>query len=518
MPRKSLLIAIVLFVFGFSATTTHAATPMLALSTQNVGGHACALTRAGQVVCWGYNVRGALGVTAGLNDYRGTAPQIVPLPSAAIQIGAGDAHTCALLENHTAYCWGINSHGQLGNLTNVGSSAANPNPALVQSGSPIVRIDVGYDSSCFIHADGTAKCAGGNGSGQLGLPESEMVLTPTTMPLAGSVITRIAIGGDFTCALLSSRTVKCMGSNSRGQLADDAHLGSADPAPVSASLPPTVVDVDAGRDHACATLTDKSAWCWGSDEVGQLGDGTHDFNANFDPFQVPVGETTAVAAGNGHTCTLGPGAVRCWGVNVVGELGVPNGFPTVNPNPSPIVSSFDANSSFIAAGGAFTCAIRPDGSVQCAGDNMGGQLGVPRTTLGSSWTPLTVPGVNVFASAPKLPLAVKRPKLRFRKSGSKVAVTSRVTVSGVGAPLHPADCAGKVTSRLETKRKSRYRKVVSRTVSLNVKRGFCGFDVRLNLASKYVGKKLMLRLIVKDGATTTGFDKRFTAKIKRPRR
>ncbi len=82
------------------------------------GGSTCAVTDAGAVRCWGYNLNGQLGAgnTENLMEEPGDAASTVPLPLArvAVDVTVGAYHACALLDTHQVTCWGFNTHGQLG--------------------------------------------------------------------------------------------------------------------------------------------------------------------------------------------------------------------------------------------------------------------------------------------------------------------------------------------------------------------------------------------------------------------
>ena len=101
-------------------------------------------------------------------------------------------------------------------------------------------------------------------------------------------------------------------------------LGAATP---SIAAGDEVKAIYAGTFHACATKTDRTAWCWGDNEFHQIGDGTTDDRPT--PVQVErsgggfLGGITRISAGSSsHTCGGKPdGTVRCWGANTSGELG-----------------------------------------------------------------------------------------------------------------------------------------------------------------------------------------------------
>jgi alpha-tubulin suppressor-like RCC1 family protein len=82
----------------------------------------------------------------------------------AVAIYAGDHHSCALIADGTARCWGNNSVGQLGNGTATHSYV----PVAVTGMSDAAAITAGGAHSCAVLADGTARCWGNNSVGQLG--------------------------------------------------------------------------------------------------------------------------------------------------------------------------------------------------------------------------------------------------------------------------------------------------------------------------------------------------------------
>jgi alpha-tubulin suppressor-like RCC1 family protein len=526
LRRTITLIALVLV--AATAASAQAATPMLALSESGPsGGSTCVLTQSGKVFCWGDNGRGQLGTSVADDGNGVAAPQLVPLPKAAVQIAAGASHNCALLEDASVYCWGQNYFGQLGNSGNNGTLNANPTPSAVPLSKPVSQLSAGGMDTCFIYVDGTVGCLGDNSFGQLGSsPMNQTNFTPVTMALGASSAKKVVIGDNFSCTLLTTLSIKCTGFNPAGQLANSAHLHTGGATPVTAGLAGPPIDVATGGGHACAILQDLTTWCWGSNGSGQLGNGSADSADHYNPVKVAIGNAQLLALGTGHTCArLIAGGVDCWGGNLTGQLGVSDNILTFDPNPTPLLSAIDANATAIEAGGPHTCVIIPAGNVRCVGDNSTSELGVPKADLGYSYIPVTVPGVNLLdasAASAKLKLVVADPKFKFKKAKGKITATARMKLSGVGGAIPAADCAGKATTKFERKlvsgkgkkRNTSYKKLVSKTAKLGEKKGQCGFDVKLTVAGRYAGKKLTLRVILKDGAHTTGFDTRFTAKIK----
>jgi alpha-tubulin suppressor-like RCC1 family protein len=152
----------------------------------------------------------------------------------------------------------------------------------------------------------------------------------------GAEVTDITAGGSHTCALLASGDVRCWGYGGSGRLGyqSTANIGD-DETPASAgdvAVGGTVVQIDAGGDHTCALLDTGTIRCWGLGLQGQLGRGnTSSIGDNETPASagdVPLTGGPAVAridAGGAHTCALlESGAVRCWGKGSHGELGLGN--------------------------------------------------------------------------------------------------------------------------------------------------------------------------------------------------
>jgi hypothetical protein len=124
-----------------------------------------------------------------------------------------------------------------------------------------------------------------------------------------------------------------------------------------------------GSNHACATKTGGTLWCWGENGVSQLGIGTK--VAAFAPSQVAGQGFTSVSAGAKHTCaTYADGSLACWGGNDIGQVG--DGTTKEKATPTPLPGN---DWAFVGAGAAHTCAIKTDGSLWCWGDNTAGQLG-----------------------------------------------------------------------------------------------------------------------------------------------
>ncbi len=144
----------------------------------------------------------------------------------------------------------------------------------------------------------------------------------------------------------------------------------------------TVVGLSAGDNFTCALLGSGAVRCWGDNTYGQLGLTDRDPHNTVYPYQIGLvtfGTETAtqIASGSSHTCVaLSGGGVRCWGANDWGQLG--QGDTTVRNGPAPTIS-FSSPVKALVAGGSETCAVLENGSVRCWGANGSGALGLATT-------------------------------------------------------------------------------------------------------------------------------------------
>jgi Alpha-tubulin suppressor and related RCC1 domain-containing proteins len=352
------------------------------------GAHTCALTTDGTAFCWGRGENGQLGIPVptttctidGAPFPCSMAPVAVSGGLAFARLAAGGTHTCGLTEDGTAYCWGRNNSGQLGDNSTQGRDT----PVPVATALKFETIDAGAEHTCGLTDGGAAYCWGRNSRGQLGDGTTTSHSTPVAVT-GGQTFQQIVAGGfdplsgsegeaqGDTCGLTTDGNAYCWGDNERGQLG----TGAADlnthpePAPVEGDLIFTSLTAGLGR-HVCGLTGAGAAYCWGENSFGALGDGT-----NVDrPAPVPVSGglsfVQVIAAGFiGHTCgRVGSGAAYCWGDNEVGQIGDHSTTDRLEP-----AAVFGGRSySILDAGFRHTCGLTA-GTLYCWGSNGAGQLG-----------------------------------------------------------------------------------------------------------------------------------------------
>jgi alpha-tubulin suppressor-like RCC1 family protein len=300
------------------------------------------------------------------------------------QVAAGAVHNLVLLADGTVVAWGFNGSGQLGDGT---TASRRSRPVALPDLTDVMTVDAGDWHSMALLQDGTVRIWGDNQFGELGDGTTTNRSTPTALPdLTG--VTAIAVGGFLgndgrddpvsfahTLALLADGTVRSWGSNNDGQLGDGTTTDRLAPAAVPGLT--GVSAVAAGGTHSLALRTDGTILAWGDNGLrGPTGRGASaqpERSAITAPVAIPgLADVTAISAGNFHSLALlGDGTVRAWGWNAFGQLG--DG--TTDDRPSPVTVSGLTDVTAVAAGDRFSLALRRNGQVTTWGANERGQLG-----------------------------------------------------------------------------------------------------------------------------------------------
>lgn len=316
-------------------------------------------------------------------------------PPAGVTIGAcatlwkkieTHRHTCGITADDTLECWGYNEYGETGNNTS-GTQLLRPTP--IYGGGTWIDVDIGQSQTCGIKSDGSAWCWGRNQVGQLGNGNTTNQDIPVRVSGTGTWID-ISAGTGFSCGIKTGGTAWCWGSDAYGNLGNNSSLtDSSVPVQVSGT---GWTQIEADSMFACGIKSGGTAWCWGYGNYGQMGNGTNNVS-NPIPVQVSgTGTWTSISVGSSFTCGVKSGGTGwCWGLGGSGRLGTGN---TTNRNTPGQVSGAWKK---IEAGSAYACGIKTNNTAWCWGENENGELGIG-SVVDPQMTPVAVSGGGTWKS------------------------------------------------------------------------------------------------------------------------
>ncbi len=257
--------------------------------------HACGLTGNGAAYCWGDAFYGALGDSSTTGPDQCSIPggSVIPCSTkpvavagglSFVAIDAGTYHTCAITHAGVAYCWGGNSAGQLGDDTTTATTI----PVAVTGGLTFTSISAGEGHTCAVATGGAPYCWGDNYYGQLGNGKATLYSTAPAAVSGGltfSMTSAADATNGYACGLTTAGAGYCWGYDFVGQLGlgNTTGLDRTVPNPVTGGLTFAMISVggtDGGLGVTCGVTATGTAYCWGADNVGQLGNGTLESGSN----------------------------------------------------------------------------------------------------------------------------------------------------------------------------------------------------------------------------------------------
>ncbi|MFT3925574.1 MAG: hypothetical protein QM778_23745 [Myxococcales bacterium] len=298
------------------------------------------------------NGLGSRGCTC---DHEAYSPTCKPWSSMS---ASQNGHACGISDG-ALFCWGNNDYGQLG----VGDKLSRRGPARVGLQNDWERVSAGYDFSCGIRA-GALYCWGNQE--WLKLANG---LTPQRMGGDVSDWTEVITGLTSVCGLRNGGQIFCQGA---GEVAGNHSELAA-------------LTEDTGYEHLAGAFTNACAlragslYCWGSNNLGQVGDGST--TARSEPTRIgSFKDWVAVDAGSSSCAVRANGAVYCWG--------------SINDGKAPTLVHNVNSAASVATLTHAACALLTDDSVVCWGGNLDGDIGssdlaisAPPTALpfGKTW-------------------------------------------------------------------------------------------------------------------------------------
>jgi len=283
------------------------------------GSSFCARKQDGSVLCWGWNFYGQLGDGTLLDRYQPTAiPELTDVVGLSL-VNFMSFHACAVKKSGKVVCWGRNEYGQLGD----GTTTPRNSPAEVVGLSDVVAVATGFYHTCAVTKLGQYTCWGRNEVGQLrpanpkdAVADKDDVAHPLPEPSYDTVpVQAIAAGGYHTCVISKQEGVKCFGYNGSGQLGSaDTKALVATPVPYGATYPVAFATTLA-EESTHVIMSDGSVLAWGwNGSACQLGAGILDDKV-FSPTKVAdLTDVVQVAGAIPIVCAItGTGSLFCWG-------------------------------------------------------------------------------------------------------------------------------------------------------------------------------------------------------------
>ncbi len=328
MSLRLLLVVLVAAGCGVDQHVGSAARPLQLGGTYS---HFCAVFDDGLVGCWGDDSAGELGDGVVRTTPFDPDPQtwdvfgpgvMVRGLHDAVEVSGGAEHSCARTRDGSMYCWGGNSHGQLGN----GTTTTRLAPTLVGGLDRVVGISTGLFETCALVADGSVHCWGDNHAAG-----AQPLLNPSAVE---GIIGATEISGDntVTCVRLGDGSPRCWESTY-----------TLDGVLLQTKLLPSMVDykvesIVAHPTGGCAIDLAAGVSCWGGPGYGAA------------PTHLALPPVTAMAAELYRVCALSTaGDPWCWGR---GSL-------------TPALMQGEAHAVALVVGQVPLCFIREDGTIGC---------------------------------------------------------------------------------------------------------------------------------------------------------
>ena len=283
----------------------------------------CGVTRDAKAYCWGYNGWGALG--SGSNAGQSITPVAVAGGHSFRSVTVGAAHACGVTTAGSLQCWGYNQSSEFGN----GLTRSSDVPVLAAEGMPFATASAGNDFTCGVTVAGAGWCWGFSGAGNLGDGNrisfgNTVTRTPSAI-VGGLTFRSVHASQSYACGLTTDGRGWCWGSGG-ARLGTGAGGETSTPQPIAGF---TWKQLAPGSRHACGITTGDEIYCWGSNGYGQLGT---DIGTNGSTRPVRAAGTlrgAEVSAANiatgsaAFTCAIAADRLTtyCWGKNDVGQLG-----------------------------------------------------------------------------------------------------------------------------------------------------------------------------------------------------
>jgi alpha-tubulin suppressor-like RCC1 family protein len=300
-------------------------------------------------------------------------------PTAGLALAVGGQHACAVTDTATR-CWGAGSEGQLG----IGLTPADTTPVPLSGAPEFILLTGGSSHTCGLDGAGAAFCWGSNADGQLGissgLTQCPLPCATTPQPVAGDLRFRsLAAGADHTCGITTGGAAFCWGLNDLGQLGTTGTTetcldGPCARIPAEVETAKRFTAVTAALNHSCALESGGVAYCWGF-QAGTTAGGNRIPQYRPQVVAVPGGIAfRQISAGGWHTCGVAlSGSAYCWGIDALGAG------PSVLESDEPVAVGDGHRFKAVYSAGSTSCGLDLGGVAYCWGPNSNGAVGTEPT-------------------------------------------------------------------------------------------------------------------------------------------
>ncbi|KYG69501.1 hypothetical protein AZI87_09990 [Bdellovibrio bacteriovorus] len=330
------------------------------------GGHhdtvACGISNK-KLYCWGTTEVMGDGTTA---TVRRPAPVLIDADTNYVQVASRHSSDhCAITESGDLKCWGRNHYGELGSssVPSTGSAPRVNVPTLVDPGYKYVHVSMENHGTCGVTTTGDLRCAGFNGSGQLGDGTITAVAAFKTID-APTKYKTVERGFNHTCGITTTGMLKCWGTNTNGHLGIGNTTNNPNPTEVDPGV--TYKSISLGSTYTCGVTTAGKLKCWGGS--GDVGNGSSGNVVN--PYLIDgANDYLSVYSGADFACgILTSNAVKCWSVHMptVGLAQPPFGNTVLNQLNATLIDSGMGYSKILTAGDMF-CGLTLGKQYRCHG-------------------------------------------------------------------------------------------------------------------------------------------------------
>ena len=351
---------------------------------------------SGKLSSIGDNAYGQLGSPIALGSY---SPDWVDTGLTGVSsVSSTGNHAIALMGDGTLKAVGYNGNGQLAQAIDGG--AAGPHAVWTDMGlTGVVSAQAGGNHSVALLDDGTIRLVGYNRYGQLANTAHNSTNDATAAWVDGGLsgVKQVVAGGAVTLAVMTDGTLKGVGYNRYGSLGVATNAGSVSPNPSWLTVLTGVQSVSAGNIHTVVTMNDGSAKIAGYNRYGQIGTATNVGTTTgvYTWTDVTLTDIKDIKAGGSHTVALlNDGTLKAIGFNLYGQLGTAANSGSTSATYTWVDMGLTGVQSF-SIGNDHTLALLNDGSVKAVGRNSAGHLMNPAnigtTTPNPTWLDATLP-------------------------------------------------------------------------------------------------------------------------------